>query len=134
MTTSTALKYVPLGGLNDGEFTASRPLTRTGEVRLAVDPSPSSPSKFRPHVQTEPSFFSATPCSLPPPTPTTPPRFGICCGGEFAPKSGPCPSWPKPLLPHDQTPPLFVTARTNSLPAEISVISVESPVTFIGAG
>ena len=40
----------------------------------------------------------------------------------------------KAVIAHDQTMLLFASARTNSLPAEISIISVENPVTLIGFG
>src|SRR5688500_5783808 len=101
-------------------MTSFKFLTRTGNDRLKVVPSPSSPTLLLPQVQTVPSDLSAT-VWLPPPAKAVTIPMGDATG-----TLGLIPNWPQLLLPTENA-----TFSAIAPGSSITQIKVRVVVSFI---
>jgi hypothetical protein len=101
-------------------------ITRTGEFRCVVVPSPSSPKIFHPQAQGLSSLFSAAEYAVPADTEAQSVAVPIRTG-EFRCVVVPSPSWPSPLSPQAQRLPSLFSANVWFAPADTATQSVAVP-------
>src|SRR5438105_7196405 len=109
-------------------------VTRTGNSRVSVEPSPSCPLPFAPHAQiappSTPSSSSATVNCRPAAMRETPLNDGMSTGA-YRVMVVPSPSWPLSLAPQVQMVPSLLSATECLYPAATATTPV-SPETEVG--